>query len=98
MANGVSHRDDGHPEGERDSEDPDAELRNRGAQERTPAADEYQPERSDRFRSQSLYHLCLHKRCLCVPHYARGSEKAQAAKRLGAVNTAFFCSLGSGMM
>src|SRR5689334_21809381 len=95
MANSVGHRDDSHPEGERDSEDPDAELRNRGAQERAPAADEHQPERSDRFRSESLYHLCLHKRSLCVPHYARGSEKAQAEKRLGGMNTEFFCSLGS---
>ena len=57
MANGVDHRDHGQPEGERDPEDPNAELRNRGAQERAPAAGEHQPERAERFGHQSIRHV-----------------------------------------
>ena len=57
--NGVDRRDHGQPEGERDPEDPNAELRNRGAQKRAPAAGEHQPERAERFGGQSLSHQCL---------------------------------------
>src|SRR5437870_3781618 len=57
MADGVGHRHHGQPEGERDPEDPNAELRKRGAQERAPAAGEDQPERADRFCRQSICHV-----------------------------------------
>jgi hypothetical protein len=49
MANGVGHRHHGQPEGERDTEYPNAELQKDGSQQRAPATGEHQPERADRF-------------------------------------------------
>jgi hypothetical protein len=57
MAKGIDHRDHGHPEGEGDAEDPNAELWKAGAQERAPAAGEHQPERAERFCHQSICHI-----------------------------------------
>ena len=56
MAKGVHDRDHGHSEGERDADDPDAELWKAGAQERAPTAGKHQPERAKRFSGESLPH------------------------------------------
>src|SRR6185295_1130725 len=56
MAEGVHTHDHGHPEGEGNPNDPNAELRNTGAQECTPAAGKDQPECAERFDNESICH------------------------------------------
>ncbi|TKS60258.1 MAG: hypothetical protein EWM73_03176 [Nitrospira sp.] len=75
MPNGVDHRDHGEPEGKRDPEDPNAELRNAGAEERAPAAGEYQPECADRFCCQSIDHVASQERVVLPRTMPGGSKK-----------------------
>src|SRR5882672_12316420 len=83
MANGVGHRDHGQPEGERDPEDPNAEVRNRGAQERAPAAGEHQPERADRFCRQSICHLASSESVVLPRTMPVGPKKRKPPATLG---------------
>jgi hypothetical protein len=73
MANGVGHRDHGQAEGERNPEDPNAELWKGGPQHRAPAAGEYQPERANALSEQPVC-TCQHLLLIGKVSYIRCSE------------------------
>ena len=88
VAEGVDHSHHGHPEGEGDADNADAESRQARTQECAPAAGKYQKECAECFGGQSLHHHPASPDRVNLPRTMPGA--AAKRKRLYAVSRSGF--------